>query len=123
MSIPAQPKIYHITHIDNLSGLAASRWIWSDAKRIELGLNCHLVGMSAIKQRRLEKIEGFETLYGMELLATVHWVAKHEDAPTREDAITKVHAWNDRKKLFSDEHIRLTWDVLERKEWLSKDSA
>ena len=57
MSVPAEPKIYHITHMQNLSQLAASGWLWSDAKRIELGLDCHVVGMTAIKQRRLEKIE------------------------------------------------------------------
>ncbi len=57
MSVPAEPKIYHITHVQNLSQLAASGWLWSDAKRIELGLDCHVVGMTAIKQRRLEKIE------------------------------------------------------------------
>ena len=57
MSVPAKPKIYHITHVQNLSQLAASGWLWSDAKRIELNLDCHVVGMSAIKQRRLEKIE------------------------------------------------------------------
>ncbi len=57
MSVPTQPKIYHITHVQNLSQLARSGWLWSDAKRIELGLDCHVVGMSAIKQRRLEKIE------------------------------------------------------------------
>ena len=32
----------------------------------------------------VDLIEGFETPYGMELLATVHWVAKHEGAPTAE---------------------------------------
>ena len=57
MKIPKRPKIYHITHVQNISQLAASGRLWSDAKRIELGLACHVVGMSAIKQRRLEKIE------------------------------------------------------------------
>ena len=45
-------------------------------------------------------IEGFETPYGMELLATVHWVAHHggpnhsEPAATPDAAITEVHSWN-----------------------------
>ena len=63
-------------------------------------------------------IEGFETPYGMELLATVHWVAKHEDATTKENAVTRVHAWSDRKKSFPDEHICAAWDVLDRQSWL-----
>ena len=54
MSVPAQAKIYHITHLRNLPQLAAAGWLWSDAKRIELGLDCEVVGMSAIKKRRLE---------------------------------------------------------------------
>ena len=54
---PAQPKIYHITHLDNLPKIVEASCLWSDAKRIELGLDCNVVGMSTIKQRRLEKIE------------------------------------------------------------------
>ena len=64
-------------------------------------------------------IEGFETPYGMELLATVHWVARHEGAATKADAVTSVHDWNDRKKSFSDEHICVAWDVLDREKWLN----
>jgi len=54
---PAQPKIYHITPLDNLPKIVESSCLWSDAKRIELGLDCKVVGMSTIKERRLEKIE------------------------------------------------------------------
>lgn len=54
VSVPSNPKIYHITHVNNLSSIAASRGLVSDAKRIANGLNCSLVGMSTIKQRRLE---------------------------------------------------------------------
>ena len=54
---PANPKIYHITHIDNLPGIIDAGCIWSDARRIELGLETHVVGMSRIKKRRLEEIE------------------------------------------------------------------
>lgn len=57
MQPPAQPKIYHITHLDNLPKIIDAACLWSDAKRIELGLDCNLVGMSTIKQRRLERIE------------------------------------------------------------------
>jgi len=65
-------------------------------------------------ERVRELIEGFETPYGMELLATVHWVAT-EDVPAGESGvcaevdrvIAAVHAWNARKaKIFSSAHIR-----------------
>ncbi len=65
-------------------------------------------------------IEGFETPFGMELLSTVHWLATHEDAATLEDAVSKTYAWNDRKRMFREEHIRIAWDVLHRKAWLAK---
>ncbi len=68
---------------------------------------------------RLEKvselIEGFESPYGLELLATVHWVSKH-DLPLANDAdlaVEKVHEWNARKKkLFEPDHIRTAWSRL-----------
>lgn len=56
-SVPPSPKIYHITHIDNLPNIAASMGLVSDANRIASGLSCSLVGMSTIKQRRLDEIE------------------------------------------------------------------
>ena len=37
----------------NLAGVADAGVLWSDAKRIELDLECEVVGMSKIKQRRL----------------------------------------------------------------------
>lgn len=56
-SIPARPKIYHITHIDNLRSIAQNAGLVSDSKRIVSDLSCSLVGMSTIKQRRLTEIE------------------------------------------------------------------
>ena len=59
-----------------------------------------------------ELIAGFESPYGLELLATVHWVAKH-DVPLANDpdiAVQKVHSWNARKKkIFRAEHIKAAW--------------
>lgn len=48
-------------------------------------------------ERVVSLIEGFETTFGMELLATVHWVKTKEAVATAEEAIEKVHAWNSRK--------------------------
>ncbi len=56
-SLPSSPKIYHITHIDNLPNIAASIGLVSDSYRIASGLSCWLVGMSTIKQRRLDEIK------------------------------------------------------------------
>jgi hypothetical protein len=70
-------------------------------------------------------IEGFETPYGMELLATVHWVAVsggHDGSPPAGDAeaaIRMVHAWNPRKQqIFKPHHIRTAWNRLAEQGWI-----
>ena len=66
-------------------------------------------------------IEGYETPYGMELLATVHWVCQEEPeaARDREIAVRRVHAWSTRKRLrFQDRHIRKAWARLWEQGWL-----
>jgi ssDNA thymidine ADP-ribosyltransferase DarT-like protein len=46
------PSIYHITHVDNLAGIAAEG-LCSDAVMLRRGGPNTAIGMSAIKQRRL----------------------------------------------------------------------
>jgi hypothetical protein len=53
-TVPAKPKIYHLTHIDNLPGIVRDAVLWSDAKRIHLAVDSEIVGMASIKQRRLK---------------------------------------------------------------------
>jgi O-acetyl-ADP-ribose deacetylase (regulator of RNase III) len=64
-------------------------------------------------------IEAFETPYGMELLATVHWVARQEAAANADEAIAKVYSWNVRKRMFREQHIRIAWELLGNKGWLA----
>jgi hypothetical protein len=63
-------------------------------------------------------VEGFETPFGLELLATVHWVATREHAKSVEDAIAKTYAWNDRKRRFSRRQIGVAYETLREKGWL-----
>jgi hypothetical protein len=56
-SAPSSPKIYHITHVDNLPSIATGMGLVSDSYRIASELSCSLVGMPTIKQRRLEEIK------------------------------------------------------------------
>jgi O-acetyl-ADP-ribose deacetylase (regulator of RNase III) len=67
-------------------------------------------------------VEGFETPFGTELLATVHWLLAHEHVPG-EHLVESVYSWNDRKKQFSPRQIELARDVLERQGWASSASA
>ena len=55
--MPPKPKIYHITHMDNLIQIADDAVLWSDAERLRRELDCKIVGMSEIKRRRLEELE------------------------------------------------------------------
>lgn len=59
-------------------------------------------------------IEGFETPYGMELLATVHWICKTDYLMNSPDkVVTAVHNWNPRKKrIFKPEHIEIALEHL-----------
>ncbi len=66
-----------------------------------------------------ELVEGFESPFGLELLATVHWVIKNEPIHAMSDVVTSVHAWNDRKRQFSERQIILAADVLSRKGWIA----
>ena len=75
--------------------------------------------------RVAQLIEGFETPYGMELLATTHWVA-HRGGPNNavpasnaDQAVEQIHAWNPRKQLvFKPEHISTAWNHLVQQEWM-----
>jgi O-acetyl-ADP-ribose deacetylase (regulator of RNase III) len=78
---------------------------------------------SRVRLRRVARlIEGFETPYGMELLSSVHWVAKHgSEVRTADDAIRAVHAWNERKRrMFSPSHIQVAWKQLVDGAWLTE---
>jgi ssDNA thymidine ADP-ribosyltransferase DarT-like protein len=50
---PAQPKIYHIVHVDRLASIVADGCLWSDAEVIKRGQPGSTIGMGGIKARRL----------------------------------------------------------------------
>lgn len=55
--VPANPKIFHITHVDNIGPIVQSEEILSDARMLAARSGCTVIGMSQIKRRRLEEIE------------------------------------------------------------------
>jgi hypothetical protein len=64
-------------------------------------------------------VEGFETPFGLELLTTVHWIAKHGDpVASVEEVVARTYAWNDRKRQFTRRQIGLAVDVLAAKGWI-----
>ncbi len=68
--------------------------------------------------RVVELVEGFESSFGLELLATVHWVAAEHPSSTEEEVIAHTYEWNQRKRQFSERQIRLALQVLKEKGWL-----
>jgi hypothetical protein len=50
---PSRPKIYHITHVDNLAQIAADGCLHSDRLMVDRG-GATVVGMATIKERRLQ---------------------------------------------------------------------
>lgn len=72
--------------------------------------------------RVFKLVEGFEEEYSLELLATVHWLAWHEDETVRHDlsaAVRGVQAWSQRKAgLFPAAHIETAWNRLREQEWI-----
>lgn len=71
-------------------------------------------------ERVARLIDGFQSPYGMELLATVHWVvAREQGLQTFEELISAVHAWNKRKaKIMQPAHLRVALDRLIEQKWV-----
>lgn len=65
---------------------------------------------------RLERVcnlmDGFESPFGMELLATVHWMLHNESVTEEGQAIKSVHEWSERKKRFTTRQIGIAFDRL-----------
>jgi hypothetical protein len=56
MTVPAQPKIYHIVHVDRLLSIIADGCLWCDAEICQRALPGTTIGMNSIKQRRLNEL-------------------------------------------------------------------
>ena len=68
--------------------------------------------------RVTELVEGFESSFGLELLATVHWVATHHPSLPTDEIIAYTYGWGPHKRQFSERQIKLALDVLGKKDWL-----
>lgn len=66
-----------------------------------------------------ELVEGFETPFGLELLATVHWIIEQgEPVSSVDEVVAHTYAWNARKKQFTPRQIGIAVDVLAAKGWI-----
>jgi hypothetical protein len=54
--VPANPKIYHIVHIDKLESIIEDGCLWSDGEVHRRHSDGTTIGMDTIKKRRLEEL-------------------------------------------------------------------
>lgn len=74
--------------------------------------------------RVLDLIEGFESTYALELLATVHWVVNTGDARDVGAVTAAVQKWSPRKgRMFTPDHIKIAVEALESRGWLPQLAA
>lgn len=75
----------------------------------------------------LRLVAGFASAYGLELLATVHWILTQENGHPPagpEDLVRQIGVWNNRKgRLFTDVHILRAADRLAEQDWVPATMA
>jgi len=72
-------------------------------------------------ERVLDLANGFESAYGLELLASTHWTARENPSAATDpvEAEHEVRSWSARKgRMFTSEHIRTAWTALHDQGWL-----
>ena len=80
-----------------------------------------------ISRARFERVtrlvEGFESPYGLELLATVHWVIHREGATQSDSVKRQIYQWNDRKRQFTQRQLVIAEERLRSQGWLSPETT
>lgn len=101
-------------------------------KRLEIvpGIAQHAAEVlrhSPMTRKRFDRVtklvSGFESAFGLELLATVHWVLEHENVASRDDLVERTHGWHERKKRFSPRQIGLAADALILEGWTERGAS
>lgn len=64
-------------------------------------------------------VDGFESAFGLELLATVHWLITKENADTLDKIIDGTYRWNAHKRQFSPRQIEIAAKRLVNQGWVS----
>jgi O-acetyl-ADP-ribose deacetylase (regulator of RNase III) len=73
---------------------------------------------SARIERVAQLVEGFETPFGMELLASVYWVIK-DGANTIPEIISSTYDWGTQKRAFNQRQISLATERLAKQNWVT----
>ena len=68
-------------------------------------------------------VDGFETPFGLELLATVHWIVAKDGARGLEQVIQAMYGWEPPKRQYSSDQIRVALEQLVAHGWVDADAA
>lgn len=68
-------------------------------------------------------VEGYETPYGLELLATVHWIVANDGIRNPDEVAEATWAWGHRKRKFTRDQIDLALDRLGALDWVGTAHA
>lgn len=129
---PYAEKLRHV--LNAMEGHMVSGYRGEDAPDTQLGLVPGAVGeaeaflsQDVSTRERFDRVanlvNGFESPFGLELLATVHWVVTREHAADLADVVVHTYAWNDRKQGFTPRQIGLAYDTLRQHDWLASGAA
>lgn len=69
-------------------------------------------------ERVSKLVEGFESAYGLELLATVHWTVCKENITELDSIIQFIHDWNEKKQKFTPKQIEQAHRRLRQQGWI-----
>jgi O-acetyl-ADP-ribose deacetylase (regulator of RNase III) len=128
---PYAENLRHVLH--DIEGYMVSGYRGEDAPYTQLELVPGAVADAeaflrddAATRERFDRVavlvDGFESPFGLELLATVHWVMTREHAASVNDVITQTYAWSERKREFTQRQIGLAADTLRLRGWLDDHS-
>ncbi|MDR0960741.1 MAG: macro domain-containing protein [Propionibacteriaceae bacterium] len=91
---------------------------WESAEKV--------LSQDANTRKRIDRVidltEGFDSMYGLELLGTVHWLVRREGASSDDPAAVaqKVASWNTRKaELFTEPHVKAALIQLNDQGWFA----
>lgn len=96
---------HYITGYGDRNGISSIQLVAENIDKVEYFLDNHPHSLK-ILNKISKLIEGYETPYGLELLATVHWTHSHEKITDFDEIVDFIHKWNSRKQeLFTRNHI------------------
>lgn len=124
---PYAENLRHVLH--DIEGYMVSGYRGEDAPHTQLELvpgavsdaEAFLRDDTTTRQhfdRVADLVDGFESPFGLELLATAHWVMTREHAASVDDVITHTYAWGERKHEFTQRQIGLAAGTLRDHGWL-----